>query len=125
VRGGPPLQRIDLVEPVGLARPQRDRAVVRDEQRIEGVDEVRARGLRVELVDRRAETRQQLDERVVLAHCHVEVDRVQEAVRRIVERPAEGRPRPLHEDLAQRRGHALGAVPASDGGHARRIPAPP
>ena len=59
---------------------------------------------------RRPEPREQLDEGVVLALGDVEVDRVEEAVGRVVEGPPERRAGPLDEDLAERRGHALGAV---------------
>ena len=75
--------------------------------------------LDVEHVDARPERRQRLDERVVLAACELEVDRVEEAVGRIVEGGAERRPRPLDEDVEQRRGHALGAEPAIGGQHRR------
>ena len=57
----------------------------------------------------------------MLALRDVEVDRVEEAVRRVVERPPERRAGPLDEDVAQRRGHALGAVPHAGGRHRGRI----
>ena len=80
--------------PVRLARPERDRAAVGHQQRVEGVDEVRASSSSVvEHVDARAERREQLDERVVLAPRDVEVDRVEEAVRRVVEGGPERRAR--------------------------------
>ncbi len=59
----------------------------------------------------------------MLAPREVEVDRVEEAVRRIVERGAEGRPGALDQDVEQRRGHALGAEPPFRGHHRRRIAA--
>ena len=68
-------------------------------------------------MDARAERGQGLDERVVLAPREVEVDRVEEAVRRIVEGGAEGRPGALDQDVEQRRGHALGAEPPIRGHH--------
>ena len=89
-----------LAAPVGLARPERDRALVGDEQRVELVDEIRRIALGVELVDRRPEPRQELDEGVVLALGDVEVDRVEEAVGRVVEGPPERRAGPLDEDVA-------------------------
>ena len=60
-------------------------------------------------MDGRPEAGQKLDEMVVLALRDLQVHRVQEAVGRVVERPPEGRAGPLHEDLAERRRHALGA----------------
>ena len=83
---------------------------VGDEQRVERVDEVRVVGLGLQHVDGRPEPGQDVDEGVVLAARDVEVDRVQEPVRRIVERSAERLARPFDEHVAQRRGHALGAV---------------
>ena len=106
---------------VGLARPERDRAPVGHQERVELVDEVRRVALRAELVDRRSEAGQELDEGVVLALGDVEVDRVEEAVGRVVEGAPEGRPRPLDQDVAQRRGHALGAEGEGHGLHPCRI----
>jgi hypothetical protein len=74
-----------LGRPVRLAGPEWDRATVGHQQRVEGVHEVRRRELGLEQVHARAEPRQGLEERVVLAPREVEVDRVEEAVRRIVE----------------------------------------
>ncbi len=111
---------------VRLARPERDRAPVGHEERVELVDEVGRVALGVELVDRRAEAGQELGERVVLAPGDVEVDRMEEAVGRVVERPAEGRPGPLDQDVAERGGHALGAERSDDLGrrlHGCRIAA--
>ena len=61
-------------------------------------------------MDLRPERREQLDERVVLALGDVEVDRVQEAVGRVVEGGPEGRTGSLDQHVAQRRDHRLGAV---------------
>lgn len=49
---------------------------------------------------------------------------MEEPVGGIIECTTEGRPRPLHEDLAQRRRHALGAIPALTLRHVRRIDGP-
>ena len=119
---GPGLQDVRLARAVGLARAQRDGAAVGDHQRVEDVDEVGIVRLGVQDVDRRAEARQGLHEPVVLAARGVEVDRSEEAGRGIVERPREGGPGRLHEDLEERRGHALGAPGAvGRGGHSARI----
>ena len=107
--------------PVGLAGAERDRPGVRHEQRIELVDEVRARGLGIEDVDGGAEAGEQFGERVVLALGERQVHGVEEAVGRIVERPPEGRSRPLDEDLAQRRGHALRPERAASHGFDHRL----
>ena len=84
------VQRLEdrrLARAVRLAGPERDRAAVGDQQRVEHVDEVRVVvGLRVEDVDDDAEALERLDEAVVLAPGAVEVDRPQEAARRVVER---------------------------------------
>ena len=106
--------------PIGLARPERDRAAVGHQERVEGVDEVGRRELRLEDVDPRSERGEDVDEGVVLATRELEVDRVQEPVGRVVERGAERRAGPLHEHVAQWRRHALGAEPASDGRHRRQ-----
>ena len=50
---------------------------------------------------RRPEAGEDLDERVVLGTCAVEVDRVQEAMGRIVEGGAKGGSGSLDEDFAQ------------------------
>src|SRR5512142_868721 len=65
-RPRPRLERARLEPPAGLARPERDRAGIRDEERIEGVDEIGAVELGVEPVDPRPERRQDLDEPIVL-----------------------------------------------------------
>ena len=65
----------------------------------------------------RTERGQQLREPIVLALRDVQVARVEEAVRWVVERRAERRARPLDEDVEQRRGHALGAKTAYVNGH--------
>ena len=108
-----------LAEPIRLPRPERDGTPVGDEQRIEGVDEVRALRLGIEHVDRRSQARQRVDEGVVLAPGDVEVDRVQEAVLGSIEGGPERRPRRLDEHVEQRSGHALGTESASGHGHAR------
>ena len=99
-----------LAAPVRLARPERDRATVGHEERVELVDEVGRVALGVELVDGRPEARQQLRERVVLAARDLEVDRTAEPVGRIVEGAPEGGAGPLDEHLDEAVGHALGAV---------------
>ena len=48
---------------IGLAGPERDRAAIGHEERVEGVDEVRAFDLGLEDVDLRTERSEQLDER--------------------------------------------------------------
>ena len=53
--------------------------------------------------------RQELDERRVLALRDVEVDRMEEAVGGILERPPERGPGRLDQRLPKRRGHALAA----------------
>ena len=55
----------------------------------------------------------------------VEVDRAEEAVGGVVEGPPECRSGSMDEDLAQLRGHALGAESASRDGHLGRIAAAP
>ena len=117
----PGLDRRRLAGPVRLAGPERDRAAVGHQQRVERVDEVRTVGLGLEDVDRRPERGQHLDERVVLPPCQLEVDRMEEPVRGIIEGGPEGRPRPLDEHVTQRRGHALSAEPAAGDRHRRRI----
>jgi hypothetical protein len=67
-------------------------------------------------VDGRAQVGQDRRQRVVLALGRVQVDGVQVAVGGIVEGGAEGRSGALHQDVAQPRGHALGAEGA--GAHA-------
>jgi len=62
------------------------------------------------------------DEPVVLALGTLEVDRSEEAVRRVLERSTEGRTRSLDEDVPKVRGHALGAVAPLGKRHRRRIP---
>ena len=120
-RLGPGLQQRRLAGAVRLAGAERDGAAVGHEQRIERVDEVRIVGLGLEDVDRRPEPGQDLEERVVLAARNVEVDRVQEAVRGIVECAPEGFAGPFDEHVAQRGGHALGAVAPLGQRHAERI----
>ena len=52
-------------------------------------------------MDGRPEAREQLGERIVLAPGDVEIDRMEEAVGRVIERSPERRAGPLHEDLDQ------------------------
>jgi hypothetical protein len=115
VDGRPGLDRGRLDTTVGLARAQRDRATVRDEQRIERVDEVGALGLSIEHVDRRAERGEQLREGGVLALRDREVAGMQEAMGWIVEGSPERRARRLEQGLMQRRRHALAAEDARRG----------
>ena len=61
-------------------------------------------------MDRDAQIAEDPHEHVVLGLRPTEVDRVMEAVRRIVERPAERAPGTLDEDVGQRRGHRPRAV---------------
>ena len=85
------VQRLEgrrLAGAVRLAGPQRDRAAVGDEQRVERVDEVRAVGLASSTWTVGPSAGEDVDEGVVLAPRDVEVDRVEEAVRRVVERRA-------------------------------------
>lgn len=112
---GPGLDQRRLAGAVGLARPERDGTGIGHQDGVKGVDQVRVIGLRLQGVDVHAETEEQVDVGVVLALSGDQVDRVVEAVRRIVERGAEGRPRAVDEDLAQGRGHGSG----SPGGGAR------
>src|SRR6185295_2922990 len=77
---------LGLVGPVRLARAERDRAVRRDQERVEDVAEVGVRrGLEVQVVDPDAEAIQRLDEAVVLALGGAEIDRPKEAAGRVVE----------------------------------------
>jgi hypothetical protein len=115
---GPGLDRRGLREPVRLARPERDRPSVGDEERVVGVDEVGAGDLRLEDVDADAERRQELGEGVVLALREPEIAGVEEPVPGVVEGGPERRPGPLHEDVVERRRHALRPVGAA--GHRRR-----
>ena len=74
---------------------------------------IRARGLfRAQLGDGDAEPLEDRPERVVLALGAPQVDGMEEAVRRIVERAAERGARTLDQGLAQRRRHALRAEPS-------------
>ncbi len=68
-------------------------------------------------MDARPERGEGLDEGVVLALRDCEVDGVQEAMRRVVERRPERRPGPLDEHVPQRGGHALGAEAPVGGDH--------
>jgi hypothetical protein len=70
-------------------------------------------------VNAHAQVAEQSAEGVVLALRARQVDRVQEAVGRVVEGSAERRTRPVDEDVAQRRGRAVAAVP--QGGSAHRV----
>ena len=115
------LEDVRLLGPAGLAGSQRDGAPVGDEERVERIDQIRVVGLVLEHMDRRSEASQQLHEPVVLALGDIEIDRVQEAMRRIVERPTERLTGPLDQDVVQRRGHALRAVPQQGGRHRGRI----
>ena len=70
----------------GLPGPERDRAAVGHQQRVEGVDEVRRRRSPSRGRGRAVRARSSdVDEGVVLAPRELEVDRVQEPVGRIVE----------------------------------------
>ena len=110
-RARPGFDGSGLRQPVGLAGPQRDRATIRDEQRIERIHEIRAGELAAELVHRRPERGQKLDERIVLSLGHGQFDRMEEAVSRIREGVAERASGSLDEDFAQWARHALGAEP--------------
>ena len=81
-RARPGLDGVRFGRAIGLARAKRDRAPIGHEQRIERVHEVGRLELDVEDMDPRTEPGQRLDERIVLALRDLEVDRVQEAVRR-------------------------------------------
>ena len=107
---GPALEHRRLFGAVGFPGTQRDGAAVRDQQRVEGVDEIRVVRLLVKDVDRRAEARQDVHEGRVLATRDLQVAGVQEAVRGVIERPPECRAGRLHEHVPKRGGHALGAV---------------
>jgi hypothetical protein len=56
----------------------------------------------------------------VLTLRDVEVDRMQEAVFGVVERAPERVARAFHEDIAQRRGHALRAITRQAHRHSRK-----
>ena len=90
---------------VRLAGSERDRAAVGDEQRVEGVDEVRVAGrVGARARGRSGRARRATSTKASCSRCaSVEVDRLQEAVGRVVERPPEGRAGPLDEHVAQRR----------------------
>ena len=98
----PGLERRGLRGSVGLARSERDRAAVGHQQRVEGVDEIRASRARLEDVDARTERGQRLDEGVVLAAGDLQIDRVEEPVGRVVERGPEGGTGSLDQDVEQR-----------------------
>ena len=93
-----------------LARAQRDGAAIGDQQRVEDVNRVRAEAGLVEDVDLDPELVEQLHERRMLASREIEIDRVHEAVRRVIEGAAERLARCAQHDLAQWRGHRLGAI---------------
>jgi len=116
----PRLDRRRLRDAIWLARSERDRPSVGHEQRVEGIDEVRRVELDVEEMDARAEPGQGLDERIVLATRDREVDRVEEAVCRIIEGGAERESRTLDQDVEERGGHALGAEATVGAGHRRQ-----
>ena len=80
-RRRPALEDGGLVGPVRLPRPKRDGAAIGDEQRVEGIDEVRVVGLLVEHVHRRPKAREDVDEGGVLGARDLEIAGVQEAVR--------------------------------------------
>ena len=122
---GPALEDGGLALPVRLAGSEGNRPAIRNQQRIERVDQVRIGGLLVQHMNGRAEPVERLHEHVVLALGPPEIDRSQEAVGWLIERPPEGRTRPLHEDVAQGGGHALGAVAPRGQRHGRRIPSAP
>jgi len=72
-------------------------------------------------VDPHVQADEELDEGIVLAPGDGQVDRVQEFVGRVVERRAERVTGRMHEHVAQRRDHRLGAPSACGAiGHARR-----
>ena len=74
-------------------------------------------GIRSQLVDRDAQVAKDPHERVVLGLRPLEVHRVVEAVRRIVERAAEGPAGTLDEHVGQRRCHRPRAVRRERDGH--------
>src|SRR5690349_7330843 len=106
-RTGPALEDGRLSGAVRLAGTERDGPTIRDQQRVEGVDEIRVIGLLLEDVDGRPKPRQDVDERRVFAAREREVACVQETVGRVIERPPEGRAGRLDEHIAERSGHAL------------------
>jgi hypothetical protein len=100
-----------LGAPRRLAWSQRDGAAVGDDQRIVGVGEVDQVRLAAQPVDPDAKLGQQVAERIVLALGEIQVDRVQEAERRVVVRGTERRSWSFDQHVAQRGGGALPAEP--------------
>ena len=104
----PALDHRLLAEAVLLAGSQRHHAAVGDQGRVERVGQVGV-VLVAQLVDGGAEGLEECGQGVVLALRGGQVDRVQIAVRGVVEGGAERRRGAFDQHLAQRGGHALGA----------------
>ena len=108
----------------GLAGTERDRAAIRDQQRVEVVDEVGVvvAARLVEDVDRHAQPGQYVDERVVLAAGPIEVDRAEEpATTASSNARPNARPGPLTRTSRQVGRHRLRAVGPARDRHCRRI----
>ena len=123
----PPVRRPGSACPAGAGSPRgRSRAAGRRRRRGPGSSVSVSRTWTV--APRRASV---VGEDVVLALRDVEIDRMEEAVGRVVEGGPERGPRSLDEDVEQRSGHALGAVrrgvvvPSSAGYRQRRVRMPP
>ena len=118
----PRLEERGLARAVRLAGPQRDRPAVADERAGRTCRRGPDRWSRRRGRGRSTPSRSSVSTSVSCSRwAPVEVDRAEEAVGRVVEGPPEGRPRPLHEHLAQVGGHALGAVAPLGQRHRRRI----
>ena len=97
-----------LRAPADPSAAEREGALVGHQQRVERVDVVGAARLDVECLHLHPERRQQVHQRVMFSLRKGQVDRVQEAERRVLERPPERRTGPLDQDAMKRRHHALG-----------------
>ena len=117
-RGRPRLDGGRLRGPVRLAGPERDRAAVGHQQRVEGVDEVRRRRARSSSTWTRGPSEARVSTK---ASCWRRARSRSTGWRNPCAGSSKAAPNAgpgsLDQDVAQRRGHALGAEPPLGGHH--------